>query len=283
MKIYNQLLKYYKKLKLQISSLDNNDNLKTITTAVEENLQLIDSQYENIKESINLHMVDLNNWKEWYSEFFVTLLLTILFVSLGVLGTTMIIGTSFSNFTINNVLAYIFLTLPAIDLAISIPFSLIKTKIKTKIGLSDALRGIKAQKEENLLKKYENLKNLYVDLVKIISNIKTDNVVIDDSYFQEISNIIAKVKKLSNLEKRKEFLDKIDFLKDYYEKAFIEIKKNSDTKYTETEMNLKTYLIKQLAEIEFSLDSEIRKENIIKGIQEDADIVEEQITTSRGR
>lgn len=48
-------------------------------------------------------------------------------------------------------------------------------------------------------------------------------------------------------------------------------------------MNLKSYLIKQLAEIEFSLDSEIRKENIIKGIKEDADTVEEQITVSRGR
>lgn len=145
MKTYKKLLEYYKKLKLQISNLDNK-NLKTITTAAEENLKLIDSQCEKIKGNINLHMMSLNDWKNWYPEFFVTLFLTVILASLWILGATMIIGTSFPNFLNNSksALIYTFLTLPAIDFAFSIPFSLIKTKIKTGVGLFDALRGIKA-------------------------------------------------------------------------------------------------------------------------------------------
>ncbi len=64
-------------------------------------------------------------------------------------------------------------------------------------------------------------------------------------------------------------------LNEYYKKELLKIK-SDNTSHTEEETKLKTFLIKNIAEIEFAIEQDIKQEKQINKIVNDADFVKNQ-------
>lgn len=275
MKLYKSLVKQYKNLNDQLSNKDCSD-LQTISKLAEENLQLICEESEKINNNINSNKINIDDWENWYTEFFALFHALTLFISI---GTVLLFVTIFQNFAKTHITLSSFINI-IISLSVNISISSIKANYVIGKGFLP-MKKIKLEKQLKLLDKYEKLKVLYEELNQSIL-IKDENS-IEDNYFKAISELVGKTNTLTDLKKRNEYLNKIDNVRDYYEKALIEIKNSSDEKHTELERNLQTSLIKILAEIEFSLDSEIGKEQLINKYHEDSSKVEKQIALSRSR
>ena len=275
-KLYKSLSNQYKNLKNQ--SIDPEANLRTIKTAIEENLKVINEQINN--DDFKRYAPAIKCYRDFKKSYFdsFNILFSICITNLLVLIPAVLLAKS-----LNLSLLLHLVTIFGPGTALSAFTNYFITKHYTKIDLKTALKGRRFAKEEDLNEDFKKLKKLFEDLEKNIGEVKVNNNIIEDSYFLEISKTLQKIEQLKNKTKKEEFINRLDRLKDYYENAILNIRSENGTLHTDAETELKSYLIRELSKIELELAKDLLQERRVGSIQEDATIVEEQITQARGK
>ncbi len=291
-KLYYILYKQFLNIKDQL--LDSNCNHKSIDLAINQNIAIIDKKISEMEDDLSKNNEYLNNYNkikldsnfaDVASGGIVITTVILIFNMLLIVGIGWLLGFAHWSETaqVFGILGGV-VTLLGLSLTegIALIKSLQKEEICQKYGISEKEYKLGKEKslEAELLKQFKDLRIKFKEVLdKNSNNVEKENKVKLDIYFAQISEALKKLEELKDKTKRQNYKAKLLALNEYYEKELLKIKSNN-VSYTESERKLNTFLIKSIAEIEFSIEQEIRQEKQINKIVNDADFVKNQGTAT---